>query len=226
MTSTDSDSDFDISDDEFFESWKKNKMKDESKINDAKILSPINNTDLHSEIDDYSHKIFEAYMNRGSEINEDLRERSGSSYRKIINEMDKNFRRLSSFGVNGEYLISYRCQKNDYFIKGLGYLSTSNRYMRGFGTNCFILMIPKDAKIGIIELRNEKQSGIYEYILPRETDVIKLSDSIYTINTTFYNQNRDRFVKTARDMNDKLTGGGLKKCKKCGRYKKRKINNK
>lgn len=75
-----------------------------------------------------------------------------------------------------------------------GFISTSNMCLPEFGRYRYYIKIPKDAKVGIIELKQLDMNGnmipdLFEIVLPQNTSFHKSSDGYYVVRTPHSLQN-------------------------------------
>lgn len=183
---TDLKEDLDFEDDDFFEQYKQQRMEELSKpkkpISKQTVGYILPKGMLHDIVqifrrDPDTQNCILDYVKSGSEINESLRQNRSDSYKKKIVCLDKGARPLEVLlpkGNNLDYVILYRAIHRPHEeSKNVGFLSTSNIFVRGFGQHCMKIYVPVKTKVLVTDI-SEKVGldGIYEIILPRNTNLV------------------------------------------------------
>lgn len=135
--------------------------------------------------------IIEKYINRGSEINAELRKPENERIidKKIIECLNKLAQPLKNLlkeydkEYKDNYIILYRNMSKEYTEKdSQGFISTSNIPLRGFGQYGMKIFVPIDTKVLVANI--SKQTNIensFEIILPKGTQLSLITeDNEYT----------------------------------------------
>lgn len=193
-------SDIDIDDEEILNLQKK--------MYKSNFTSIIHNKPQLKEIDLSSFKpthnqmcqlFIDKYKKNGIEINAFLRGTLpyNSEFEKLVFKLDQCFQPVSSLfkSVAGNYIKSYRTMSNKFDInKTQGYTSTSNQFVGMSSKFLYIIYIPLDANVIIIDISKEtNKSNTYEIVLERNIELIDLGNNKFVVNTPFSKSNINAF---------------------------------
>ena len=145
--------------------------------------------DLNVAADKFSNEQYECflkYVNKGSEFNSRLRNarllQDGDS--ALVKNLNKSFMPLHKLfpldETNTDYIKVCRNMSSKWKAnKSAGFVSTSNKNISRFGDYNFTILIPRDAKIGIINIDYMFNGikNVYEIILPNNLPVIQLENN-------------------------------------------------
>ena len=180
---------------------------------------PTNGTIFRNAIGKYNSNEKETlltYKRNGIEINKRWRNRKISSsvdvdllksdklYAQELNAAFKTVRELFNVGKSGgEYITTCRHMSQPMSQEQMvGFISTSNKCMPEFGNYKYLIKIPIDAKIGIIELMQignvsgqnlEYIEDLFEIVLPETTQFYKSKDGYYVVKTPYSTENKVEF---------------------------------
>lgn len=166
-----SDDESDFSDDEFAEQYKQQRMIEMKTAvvendNGVEIPSGTLHEIAQSFVGDSKNCILN-YVQRGSEINEQLRK----GEIKSVKCLDQYAKPLKNWLSNDNYVILYRAMTQMYDEgKISGYISSSNKYIKGFGRYCMKIYVPTETPVLVADISGETGlAKTFEIILPRGT---------------------------------------------------------
>jgi hypothetical protein len=149
-------------------------------------------------------ELFDYYVQYGNGMNEAIRSGviSMSNVQKI-NGINKAMKVISDLFPKEDFIVVFRTQRKEWTNeKNQSLLSTSDRLIPMSEYNRMRIIIPKDIKVGIINI-SHKTLGRYEIILPTNTSLIpiefeKNSEEIqtYIVNSEYYRENKKAFANS------------------------------
>ena len=201
---SDYDSDYDLNEDEekalqqkLIYNINKNNKKNEKDIKDNPLKYKELTIDILSGVEQkFNTEVIKKYVDIGSELNERLRKgKTTNDDFLYIKKLNNALIPINDLFENIDYIKTFRCSSVSYdHDKTQGFLSTSNRIIPGFGSNCFLIIIPQDVKIGIIDISKKVSiDNTFEIILPNDTLLQNIKENKYIVKSEYYNKNEHKF---------------------------------
>ncbi len=171
----------------------------------ARLRGPYFMTQIYTNPDIYRNaismfsteemRLIDDYRRNGESLNQRWRTKEETTDdREFSKKLNQSFRTVQTlFGdtrVGGlDYITACRHMTFPIGTENLrGFISTSNMCLPEFGRYRYYIKIPKDASVGIIELKQLDMNGntipdLFEIILPQNTSFHKSSDGYYVVRT-------------------------------------------
>ena len=159
----------------------------------------------------FPRKPFLIYVKKGSEINERLRNPlMENEYEKEIKNISLNMKTLEEVFPSCDFIVVCRTMSKEYSSeKTSGFMSTSNNVVGMSLRYLYTIIIPKDVKIGMIDISAE--TGIletYEVIIDKGTQLEALNEHVYGVASEFLYKNFNDFTEIAKNIKKCSTGHG------------------
>jgi hypothetical protein len=159
----------------------------------------IPTTDLyasHSMFTDNELNIMHKYVDQGMELN--TRWRLGKETKDDLifsTSLEATFKPVGElFPGQTHITVCRHMQKEISHVNLKGFISTSNVCLEGFGRNYkYVIHIPHDMRVGVIEIPIIGMHDIYEIILPRGTSFMKTTDGFFVAVTPYSLDEKTKF---------------------------------
>jgi hypothetical protein len=136
------------------------------------------------------------YVKQGMELN--TRWRLGTETKedhKFSTALEATFKPVSTLFPDQTHITVCRHMQHEMGHVNLkGFISTSNVCLEGFGRLYkYVIHIPHDMKVGVIEIHILGKKGIYEIILPRGVAFMKTTDGFFVAVTPYSLKEKNKF---------------------------------